>query len=62
MFNKLLQAIAITAAVYLTMLISQPQYSSSFIEVQYPGVRVIQLEYLLAEVINLLREPIQKGA
>lgn len=62
MFNKLLQAIAITAAVYLTMLISQPQYSSSFIEVQYPEVRVIQLEYLLAEVINLLREPIQKGA
>jgi hypothetical protein len=62
MFNKLLQAVAITAAVYVTMLISQPQQSGPFIEIHYPSVRVTQLEYFLAEVINRLREPVQRRA
>lgn len=62
MLNKLLQAIAITSAVYLTMLIGQPQRPSPYIEVHYPTAGATRLEYLLAEVINFLREPTQKRA
>ncbi|MBF2051140.1 hypothetical protein HJG54_08700 [Leptolyngbya sp. NK1-12] len=61
MLNKLVQAIVITSAVYLTMLVSQPQRPELFIEMQQ-RVKVAQFEHFLAVVIDFLRDPVQNRA
>lgn len=62
MLTRLLQAIAITSAVYLTMMTHQPGSQSAFlVSAHYSTAETSRFTHLLAEVLDFLRPP-QRGA
>lgn len=63
MLTRLLQAIAITSAVYLTMITySSGSQSAVLVSSHYSAVRVDRLTHLLAEMLDVLLAPSQRGA
>lgn len=64
MLTRLLQAIAITFAVYLTMMTHHSSHSpSGLVSSNYSSaVRSTRLTQLLAEMLDLLLSPAQRGA
>jgi hypothetical protein len=64
MFTRLLQAIALTSAVYLTMVTHQSSSSQTafLVSSHYSTIRADRLTHLLAEMFNFLLTPAQRGA
>lgn len=62
MLNRLLQAITITSAIYLTMLCSPSPFQQTVLLNQQQPAELHHLEHLLANVIDFLLDPFHKDA
>ena len=64
MLTRFLQAIAITAAIYLTMILSRSpvQHTALLVNSHRSPVRIERLTYLLAEMLDFLLSPLHKDA